>query len=146
MIALLIVGGLAAAFGFGGAADHFETAMDAWHKAVKRSVDDRDCRDQALAIIASARTLIETEEKALRTEYRAFQKADERYETAEAEYELAAERTADAWHDLDKKLAEKRAEVRRLLTDEEWAEVSARINKMSDKMEKRLRKKIKQKD
>ena len=140
MIAALIIGGLAAAFGFGGAEDHFETAMDAWHKAVKRSVDDRDRRDQALAVVDSARKLLETEETALLAEYRAFQKADERYETAEAEYELAAERTADAWHDLDLKLAEKRAEVRRLLTDEEWTAVLARIEEMSAKLEKRIQK------
>ncbi len=116
--------------------------MDAWQRAVRKSVDDDVRRDKALEIVASAGETLKEREAELARAYAAFEMTDRRYVASEAEYELDAERTEAVWREVDQMLIEKRELLRHLLTDVEWQAVLVRVGKASAKMEQKIRKQL----
>lgn len=145
MIIALLLSGFAF-FGLTGNGDQFEDTMKMWHRAVKKSVDDDVRRDEALLIVDSAASALQKKETALVTAYETFLSVNRQYGASEAEYELAAERTEVVWRETDRILLEKRAALRRLLTDEEWKAVLGRIGEASLKWEKAIQKKLRKGD
>ena len=138
MFIALLLGGLTAFFGVSGSTDRFQEAMEAWHRAVKKSVDDNERRDKALVIVESTADSLVAEEQELIRAYETFLAADRRFDASEADYELNAVRTENIWREVDRMLLEKREALHSLLTDAEWQAVLVRVGKASAKMEKQI--------
>lgn len=126
---LLIMTIIAIAGGASLGIEQVDDGIDAWESAVKKVVVDKDQKKAAVEFVDQVRKETVERRKHLADALSAYLKLEAAYDASQEEIDQAIITLNTVWTGEERWLYNKRAELQKMLSSDEWEEALALVNK-----------------